>query len=46
MTPSRKYFSREDLTRFRQGALFGVTDVRGAGIFYVDDASNTLNLFH
>ena len=28
------------------GALFGVTDVPGAGIYYVDDASNTLNLFH
>jgi hypothetical protein len=28
------------------GALFGLADVRGSGIFYVDDASNTLNLFH
>lgn len=27
------------------GALFGLTDIRGTGIFYVDDASNTLNLF-
>lgn len=28
------------------GALFGLTDVRGGGVIYVDDASNTLNLFH
>ncbi len=28
------------------GALFGLIDVRGVGIYYVDDASNTLNLFH
>ena len=28
------------------GALFGLIDVRGIGIYYVDDASNTLNLFH
>ncbi len=28
------------------GALFGLVDVRGTGIYYVDDASNTLNLFH
>jgi DNA-binding beta-propeller fold protein YncE len=28
------------------GALFGLTDVRGSGLFFVDDASNTLNLFH
>lgn len=27
------------------GALFGLTDVNGA-IYFVDDASNTLNLFH
>lgn len=27
------------------GALFGVLDVSGQGIYYVDDASNTLNLF-
>jgi len=27
------------------GALFGLTDVHGA-IYFVDDASNTLNLFH
>jgi len=27
------------------GALFGLVDVRGTGIYYVDDASNTLNLF-
>jgi DNA-binding beta-propeller fold protein YncE len=27
------------------GALFGLIDVAGAGIYYVDDASNTLNLF-
>jgi hypothetical protein len=27
------------------GALFGLIDVSGMGIFYVDDASNTLNLF-
>jgi hypothetical protein len=26
------------------GALFGLTYVRGTGIYYVDDASNTLNL--
>lgn len=28
------------------GALFGLIDVLGVGIYYVDDASNTLNLFH
>jgi hypothetical protein len=28
------------------GALFGLIDVLGSGIYYVDDASNTLNLFH
>ena len=28
------------------GALFGLIDVRGVGIYYVDDATNTLNLFH
>jgi DNA-binding beta-propeller fold protein YncE len=28
------------------GALFGLIDVAGQGIYYVDDASNTLNLFH
>lgn len=28
------------------GALFGLIDVQGAGIYYVDDASNTLNLFN
>jgi sugar lactone lactonase YvrE len=28
------------------GALFGLIDVNGVGIYYVDDASNTLNLFH
>jgi hypothetical protein len=28
------------------GALFGLTDVAGQGIYFVDDASNTLNLFH
>ncbi|HZR56315.1 MAG TPA: SMP-30/gluconolactonase/LRE family protein [Terriglobales bacterium] len=27
------------------GALFGLIDVRGQGIYYVDDATNTLNLF-
>lgn len=27
------------------GALFGLTDVPGQGIYFVDDASNTLNLF-
>jgi hypothetical protein len=27
------------------GALFGMVDVPGSGIYYVDDASNTLNLF-
>lgn len=27
------------------GALFGVTFVSGAGVYYVDDATNTLNLF-
>jgi hypothetical protein len=26
--------------------LFGLIDVNGVGIYYVDDASNTLNLFH
>jgi hypothetical protein len=28
------------------GALFGLIDVAGVGIYYVDDASNTLNLFN
>jgi len=28
------------------GALFGLTTVPGMGLFYVDDATNTLNLFH
>ena len=28
------------------GALFGLIDVPGQGIYFVDDASNTLNLFH
>jgi hypothetical protein len=28
------------------GALFGLIAVRGIGIYYVDDATNTLNLFH
>lgn len=28
------------------GALFGLIDVSGVGIYYVDDATNTLNLFH
>lgn len=28
------------------GALFGLTSVPGMGLFYVDDATNTLNLFH
>ena len=28
------------------GALFGLIDVNDVGIYYVDDASNTLNLFH
>jgi hypothetical protein len=28
------------------GALFGLTDVPGQGMYFVDDASNTLNLFH
>jgi hypothetical protein len=28
------------------GALFGLIDVSGQGIYFVDDASNTLNLFH
>jgi hypothetical protein len=27
------------------GALFGLVDVPGVGIYYVDDATNTLNLF-
>ncbi len=27
------------------GALFGLTDVPGQGVYFVDDASNTLNLF-
>jgi hypothetical protein len=27
------------------GALFGLVDVSGSGIYYVDDNSNTLNLF-
>lgn len=28
------------------GALFGLTPVSGTGLYYVDDATNTLNLFH
>jgi len=28
------------------GALFGLIDVSGLGVVYVDDATNTLNLFH
>jgi hypothetical protein len=28
------------------GALFGLIDVPGLGVVYVDDATNTLNLFH
>ena len=28
------------------GALFGLTDVPGQGMYFVDDASNSLNLFH
>ncbi len=28
------------------GALFGLIDVKGVGVYYVDDASNTLNLFN
>lgn len=28
------------------GALFGLVPVTGMGLFYVDDATNTLNLFH
>jgi hypothetical protein len=28
------------------GALFGLIDVAGVGIYYVDDATNTLNLFN
>jgi len=28
------------------GALFGLVDVPGQGIYFVDDGSNTLNLFH
>ena len=27
------------------GALFGLVDVAGQGIYFVDDATNTLNLF-
>jgi hypothetical protein len=27
------------------GALFGLVQVPGHGLYYVDDASNTLNLF-
>jgi hypothetical protein len=27
------------------GALFGLVEVQGVGLYYVDDASNTLNLF-
>jgi hypothetical protein len=26
------------------GALFGLVDVQGQGVYYVDDATNTLNL--
>jgi hypothetical protein len=28
------------------GGLFGLTAVPGSGIFYVDDATNTVNLLH
>jgi hypothetical protein len=28
------------------GALFGLIDVPGQGIYFVDDGSNTLNMFH
>ena len=28
------------------GALFGVALVKGMGLYYVDDATNTMNLFH
>ena len=28
------------------GALFGLVPVTGTGLYYVDDATNTLNLFH
>jgi len=28
------------------GTLFGLVDVAGQGIYFVDDGSNTLNLFH
>ena len=28
------------------GALFGLVDVAGQGVYFVDDATNTLNLFH
>ena len=28
------------------GALFGLAAVKNEGIYFVDDASNTLNLFH
>ena len=28
------------------GALFGLVPVTGMGLYYVDDATNTLNLFH
>lgn len=28
------------------GALFGLTPAGGMGLYYVDDATNTLNLFH
>jgi len=28
------------------GALFGLAFVSGQGLYYVDDATNTLNLFH
>lgn len=28
------------------GTLFGLTDVPGQGVYFVDDGTNTLNLFH
>ncbi len=28
------------------GVLFGLTDVPGQGVYFVDDGTNTLNLFH
>ena len=48
-TPSGSQIKRAFLDRSGSppgaGALFGLVDVPGQGVYYVDDATNTLNLF-